>query len=121
MNTTVLQYAKNLADDCIILPGLLEAGPRLIEHHIKSKAFFIANPKLPSQGPPSKKQQINLNSTPPSVGNSTKQGANYSSSSNYGRGGRKFGGHYGGRNQGGRGSASARRGRPSQHSTRSDK
>ena len=103
MNAALLQYAKNLVDDCIILPGLPEVGPCVVERHIKSKGYSIANPKLPSNGPPSKKQKINLNTTPSNAqygNNFTKQGGNFS---NYGRGGRKSGGRYGGCNQGGHG------------------
>ena len=103
----VLQYAKNPADDCVILPGLHEAGPRLIERHIKSKAFSIANPKLPSSGPTSKKQKINLNSTPAIASSYSKQNT-FSGTSSYSRGSKKFGGRYGGRNQGGRGAPGTR-------------
>ena len=108
MNATVLQYAKNPVDDCIVLPGLPEAGLCLIERHIKSKGYSIANSKLPSSGPQSKKQKINLNTAPNNAqygNNFTKQGGNFS---NYGRGGRKSGGRYGGRNQGDRGAFSGR-------------
>ena len=125
MCTAVLQFAKNSVDECVILPGLPEAGPRLIEKHIKSKAYSIANPKLPSLGPPSKKQKINLNSVPVTsgFGNSyTKQGAYYPNSANYARGGKKTRSRYSGRNQGGRGPSAGRgRGGSFQPTGRNDK
>ena len=94
MCSAVQQYAKNPMDDCIILPGLPEARPRMIERHIKSKVFSIANPKLPSLGPPSKKQKINLNTAPTAFG----YGNNYTKHNAFARGGKKAGGRYGGRN-----------------------
>ena len=115
MCTAVLQLAKNLIDECIILPGLPEAGPRLIERHIKSKAFSLKNPKIPSLGPPSKKQKINLNTTP------NNYGKNAATSSNYGRGGRKMGGRYGGRNQSARGGYTGRGRGSMNQSGRSDR
>ena len=84
MCSAILQYAKNPADDCVILPGLHEAGPRLIERHIKSKAFSIANPKLPSSRPTSKKQKINLNSMPAIASSYSKQNT-FSGTSSYSR------------------------------------
>ena len=116
----VLQLAKNPIDECIILPGLLEAGPRLIERHIKSKAFSLKNPKIPSLGPPSKKQKINLNTTPNS-GQVSTYGKNAATSSNYGRGGRKMGGRYGGRNQSARGGYTGRGRGSMNQSGRSDR
>ena len=50
----------------------------------------------------SKKQKINLNTTPNSVQVNT-YGKHAATSSNYERGGKKAGGRYGGCNQGGRG------------------
>ena len=118
MCLAVLQYAKNLMDDCVILPGLPEAGPRMIKRHIKSKGFSIANPKLPSLGPPSKKQKINLNSVPTASG----YGNNHTKQTAFARGGKKAGGRYGGRNQGGRGFNTGRgRGSSYQPNGRSDK
>ena len=71
-----------------LIPGLQEARPHLIKRHIKNKAYSIANPKLPSMGPPSKNQKINLNGVPSTgqMNNYTKQRANFSS---YGCGGKK--------------------------------
>jgi hypothetical protein len=89
----VMQYAKS--PEAMILPDMPEmAGPRMIEKHIKPASFSIANPKLPSQGPPTKKQRINLN-TPPNSFNQQKNKPAF-------RRGRR-GGHYsGGNNTGGR-------------------
>jgi hypothetical protein len=103
----VLQYAAHPHDDVVILPGYPEVGPCLIERHIKSSCFTIANPRHPSQGPLSKKQKINLN-TPPNAAPSNGYGSygRQKSSSRYGRG--KFGGGQYGNNSGGGRDASGR-------------
>lgn len=64
MYNDVMQCATNHLDSCIILLGMLKVGLQLIEKHIKSKSFTIANPKLCSRGPPLKKRKFNLNRPP---------------------------------------------------------
>ena len=110
MYEAVMQYATNPQDDSILLPGYPEAGPRLIEKHVKPASFTIANPRHPSQGPPTKKQKINLNTPSGSAQNSSaqKQNSRQKASGGYGRGnsrGGRYGGtnHLGGRYSGGRG------------------
>jgi hypothetical protein len=117
MGEAVMQYAANPQDDMVLLLGYPEAGPRMIEKHVKPASFMIANPRHPSQGPPSKKQRINLN-TPPSIGTNTaqtssaqKQNSRQKTSGGYGRG-KSGGGRYGGVNHLG-GRYSGRRGRHS--------
>jgi hypothetical protein len=90
----VMQYAKS--PEAMILPDMPEmAGPRMIEKHIKPASFSIANPKLPSQGPPTKKPRINLN-TPPNSFNQQKNRPAFGRGRGGGRysGGNSTGGRY---------------------------
>jgi hypothetical protein len=86
-----MQFAKD--PSTLILPDMLDLyGPLIIEKHIKLVAFCIANPRLSKQGPPSKKQRINLN-TPPNTYNQQKKAG-----MGCGRGGGRYSGgsHSGG-------------------------
>jgi hypothetical protein len=66
----------------------------MIERKFKPASFTVANPKLPNQGPPTKKQKINLNSISFSGANNNR----HNFSGNVSRGGRSGGGRYSGRN-----------------------
>ena len=92
----------------MILPNMPDfAGPRMVEKYIKPAGFSIANPKLPSPGPPVKKQRINLN-TPPNSYNQPR----HKPGSGRGRGGGRYsGGSY----SGGRYAVGRPRGSPNHH------